>query len=439
MDPSEHVGKTLHRVLSLSLAPVMGTCAGINTGGFEPVACRDDGGTQYLSGLQPAAAADYLELREPSRPEGGEPRTLESFGARCARATDRAACEAKIAAATSPRGFMPGECVQICQESTLIVNAGDTVTVLSSKKDVRAWLGPIDTPEEAVLLVALENYNVGCGDDEYGGVRRKGNGYEVLATRYTSDCAPIEKTLFVLRVDADGNVREVKSEVIESMPNACIGRRPEGLVPGGGRGATRVGAWFAEVAQLEAASVRAFEVLRRELIHHGAPQDLVAQALAARQDEVRHARVMRRVAARYGGEWRAPQVERRPLRSLEEIAVENAAEGCVRETFGALIGMWQARFAGDRDVRRVMRRIARDETRHASLAWAIDGWVRPQLSAAAQRRVAEARRGALDEVAAEARREPDGELVQRAGLPGPGAAERLAANFAQAVVALEAA
>ena len=175
-------------------------------------------------------------------------------------------------------------------------------------------------------------------------------------------------------------VEELESEVIDSESGSCIGRRPAGLVRRAARGATRSGAYFAQVAHLEAASVRAFEVLRRELAHHGAPASLVERAAEARQDEVRHARMMRLIASRHGGAWRSPKVERRPLRSLEDIAIENAAEGCVREAFGAVVGLWQARFARDAAVRRVMRRVE------------------------------EARRRALEEIREEARRGAEREL-----------------------------
>ncbi|WP_438011081.1 ferritin-like domain-containing protein [Sorangium sp. So ce321] len=439
MDSSDHVGRVLRRVLALSLAPVLaGTCAGIDTSGFAAVACRDGREPRYLEGLRPGAAAGYLELREHLHLHGEShaPRAIETSGTPCAQATAPTACAAKIAASSSTEGFRLGECVQICPRHVLIVNAGDDVDVLRSKEEVKAWLGRVDSPEEAVLVAALEGYEVACGGSAPGGVRPADEGYEVLATRFTSLCAPVETTQYVLRVGADGHLGEVASEVIRSSAGVCIGRRAAGLVERAAGGATVVGAWFAEVAQLEAASVAAFEVLGRELAHHGAPRSLIEGASAARRDEVRHARVMRAVAARHGGRWRAPVVAPQPLRSFEELAVENAAEGCARETFGALVGMWQARFAGDRAVRRVMARIARDEVRHASLAWAIDRWARPRLSPAARRRTEEARRSALDEIAAAAQRDPHPDLVRWAGLPGPRAARSLATHFTRSVAAL---
>ncbi len=73
---------------------------------------------------------------------------------------------------------------------------------------------------------------------------------------------------------------------------------------------------------------------------------------------------------------------RRPaLRSLEALAVENAVEGCVRETMGALFAMHQAASAADPHVRATMVSIAPDETRHAALGWAVAEWALDSLRA----------------------------------------------------------
>ncbi|WP_437313800.1 ferritin-like domain-containing protein [Sorangium sp. So ce385] len=435
MASSNPIDKILLRVLSLSLAPLVGGC-GIDTSVFEPIPCGSEGRTPYLAGAEPGAPADYVELRVIASPSGAAtPIALESVGEKCSGAADRTACEEKIAAATSTKGFRLGDCVDFCPDHILIVNTGDEVTVLDTRDAVRAWLGPVDAPADAVLAASLAGYTVRCDKPDEGGVRPDGDAYEVLATRYTEICAPIERTLYVLGVDAGGGVLELETEVIESESGACVGRRPAGLLRAAGRGATPVGAYFANVARLEAASVWAFDVLGRELVHHGAPRPLVERARAAGRDEVRHARVMRRLSARYGGRWQPPRVEPRPVRSLEEIAIDNATEGCVRETYGALVGMWQGRFARDPLVRRVMTRVARDEARHAKLSWAIDVWARPRLSAAERRRVEEARRGALAALEEEARREVDPALVVHAGMPGREAARRLSRNFAEAIAA----
>lgn len=177
------------------------------------------------------------------------------------------------------------------------------------------------------------------------------------------------------------------------------GRRPAGLHdPRDGSARSVAGAWLAHAAWLEGASIYAFVHLARELEERGAPPALVRAALVAANDEVRHTTMMTRLAARYGAA--PPRVEITPVhaRSLEEIALENAVEGCVRETWGAVLALWQSRTAQDPVARATFAMIAADELRHAALAWQIDGWLAPQLSDEALARVAAAREAAIAEL-----------------------------------------
>jgi len=202
------------------------------------------------------------------------------------------------------------------------------------------------------------------------------------------------------------------------------GRRPVGLVePGRVRAHDAVGAWFAKAAWLEAASIHAFLHLSHELRDHGAPRALQKLALAAARDEIRHTAIMTGLARRYGAEPPKVEVVLPRGRSLEAIAVENAAEGCVRETWGAVVALWQAQTALDAEARVAFTVIARDEVRHAALAWAIDRWAAPQLDHAAQVRVALAREAAVRALADE----PAGELPA-IGLPAGDHARHLLAR-----------
>jgi len=120
---------------------------------------------------------------------------------------------------------------------------------------------------------------------------------------------------------------------------------------------------------LEAASVPAFLRLADELRQHGAPAALVARAEQAAADEVGHAAGFAHLRAERGAPSAASPVEvPQAPRSLEALAVENAVEGCVRETFGALVAGYQARTAGDEALRRIMTRVAAEELLHAELA-----------------------------------------------------------------------
>jgi rubrerythrin len=217
----------------------------------------------------------------------------------------------------------------------------------------------------------------------------------------------------------------------------CEGRRPEGLLSDGsveGR-LSALGDFFARLFHLEAASVPAFERLAEELEAQGAPARLVRAARRSAGDEVRHARAMAELARRYGAPLPEVRVEPFRPRSLEALALENAIEGCVRETFGALVSGWQARTAGDSEVRHVMGPIAEEELRHAELSWAIDAWAARGLDAQARSRVQEARREALRTLEREVEeREPLEELVQVAGLPSREAARQLLRGLAELVL-----
>jgi len=111
------------------------------------------------------------------------------------------------------------------------------------------------------------------------------------------------------------------------------------------------------------------------------------------------------------------------------MAVENAVEGCVRETFGAAVAMIQAERAGDMQVRLAMKRIARDETRHAELSWAVAAWLEPQLDADARRRVHEAREQAIAALMNDAAHDPDQSLTDRLGVPNASQARAVLAGL----------
>ncbi|HVK71039.1 MAG TPA: hypothetical protein VM694_41570 [Polyangium sp.] len=194
------------------------------------------------------------------------------------------------------------------------------------------------------------------------------------------------------------------------------------------------GAWLVEAATLEAGSVIAFRELRRDLATLGAPRRLLRAASRAADEERRHTRRTRALARRYGARVPEQPIGETRRLALEELATHNAAEGCVREAFGALVARWQATFAKDPEVRAAMARIADDEARHAVLAYAIDAWAKQRLDPAARARVEAARREAARAIVAPRARDTGrDEALRVLGLPDAADADTLAKRFVAAL------
>lgn len=211
-------------------------------------------------------------------------------------------------------------------------------------------------------------------------------------------------------------------------PGAVCGRRPDGFRAGARHGAG-LGALFARMASLEAASVPAFRTLRAELRAVGAPRSLLRAATRAKRDEIAHARATARLARRFGSRAAGFEVGPRRARAAVAIAIENAVEGCVRETFGALVATWQAGHAHDPQIRAAMRRIARDETEHAALARRVDRFLLARLGPDDRARVEAARLRAIEELAREVDAQIDDPSLEPAGLPSRAASRALLAGL----------
>lgn len=161
----------------------------------------------------------------------------------------------------------------------------------------------------------------------------------------------------------------------------CIGgRATEGMLPIGVSEPTLL-AHLAASAHLEAVSVVAFERLASELARFEAPVGLVDAARDAAKDERRHVALLEKVMENEGGSLEASSLSTtvHPSRSLFQVAVENAREGCVRETYGALVCAFAGNRAEGAELRAAMRIIAEDEGRHAAFSWDLHEWALAKL------------------------------------------------------------
>jgi rubrerythrin len=403
-----------------------------STGGKGEGAVCKNNAWQPLEGLEPAEPADYVSLLVAL---GSASVGMERASTGTACAGSNADCDNALNIAKQTQGLsLTQSCGQVGPCRTYVVTTADgEVKRYTNREELLEFLGPISTPQEAFLLLEYDGYVVRCAPNstidlapgaEPSSAVATADGFEATVMMMVNDC-PITYVQVVASVSRNGEVKELSREMLAAS-NACAGRRPEGWVAQGTAfSGSTLADHFAIMAEFEAASVTAFEVLAGELAHHGAPADLIERLREAAREEVVHARETSAMARALGAEPKPARIEPKPIRSLEAIALDNAVEGCVRETFGAAVGCYQAEAACDPRIAALMRQLAADEIGHAELAFDLHDWLIPKLSAAARARVMSAREAAVDTLACELQVEPGVALRELAGLPGANAAAKL--------------
>ena len=152
---------------------------------------------------------------------------------------------------------------------------------------------------------------------------------------------------------------------------------------------------FVSAARNEYSSVWTFLRLAAELGAVGAPAELIVAALDAADDEVRHAELCAHAA---GGCELAPltmsiaqpRFTARTPEALAMLAVESWNEGCLNEAAAAE----EARLAASEaqgPSGAMLATIARDEARHAALAWSVLAWLQSTAPAITMAALADTR------------------------------------------------
>jgi hypothetical protein len=146
---------------------------------------------------------------------------------------------------------------------------------------------------------------------------------------------------------------------------------------------------WTRMGQMEHASIAAFARFSLQLLALGAPPELVEGCTAALADETAHAKLCFALASAYAGHDIGPG----PLdisnslahATLTDVVDLVLAEGCFGETSAALEALELADAATDPVVFDVYSRIARDEQRHAELAFRFVRWALEQDPRIAER------------------------------------------------------
>lgn len=358
--------------------------------------------TDWTQGLDLPSPPEFLGVVETT---GQKAWFVQSSG-RCLGSSDEEICAPPIT--TESLVSVP----PLSGQRFLVAVNGDVVAIINNYESLTNLLGSIDTATEAELILRSLNYDelipggIPCGavsqDAPHCLVLK-----EVRPLLPADNCSTAEGERTLLCVREDASVFETVEPL--TVYGQCLGgRRPDGLIPsavGSSVSSQEPAGYFAELYRLETAAVAAFAELAYELSRHGAPESLVHRARTAALDEVRHSLMAEKKAAAHGAVLPLPEVRvaRKPERSLFELALQNATEGCVRESFGAAQALLSARGSQAESERQFWQVIAGDEMRHAELSREVAVWLSGQLTRAQKEEIQAARALAYRELEAEVR------------------------------------
>lgn len=154
--------------LALTGALIMGIACGIDESQFTIDVCDDPTRLHLVDKVTTAVAVDYLDVREPIFDEFNDNAffTLESFGSPCVGASDVAACLAAFDALPNHTDFnFPNSPDTCCFSRLIAFTRGDEVGTVSTVAELDAFLGSIDAPGDAALVMLLKHpeHRVRCG------------------------------------------------------------------------------------------------------------------------------------------------------------------------------------------------------------------------------------------------------------------------------------
>ena len=212
----------------------------------------------------------------------------------------------------------------------------------------------------------------------------------------------------------------------------------------GARARATLAAHWTRLAQMEHASIAAFARFSLQLLSVGAPAHLIEACTRAIADETAHTRLCFEMASHYGGLPLGPArldishcLDETSLTGIMKLVL---SEGCLGETGAALEALEAAATATDPAVIQAFSRIARDEQRHAELAFQFLQWalarspssVRSQLAREAAVRLREFELAATPSERPLDTAEPD---LSAHGLLSPTAIHAVRRHAARGVVA----
>ncbi len=171
--------------------------------------------------VQPASAHDYWEYRFSVAGATQTPDSVIGSGGNLTKGELDPAVAAELDATRPESGFgvscLPGYCYKY-----IVAARGTTVELFATLPELNEFLGAIDYPEEAIMLVEGHGYYWDPTDGNAAGVRAVDGGHELLVLELVETCAPVQVDRSLVFVSTAGAVTERDSEVWSRDDDACI-------------------------------------------------------------------------------------------------------------------------------------------------------------------------------------------------------------------------
>lgn len=183
-------------------AGAMPASIGPNEGWMMPK-CGESGLVEPIDVSLLGTRADYVALRMTAG--DGMNLVIHQGGTPCESASDVGACMKRlneIGRSRLPAGCSDANCLS---SSYLVTTRGDLVEVWSGESELRRLLAPIDTIEEALLLLQAQYAIDPCGLRQVG-YRERPNGFELRVKQSGITCRSTSEVYSLKTVTYDGTI-----------------------------------------------------------------------------------------------------------------------------------------------------------------------------------------------------------------------------------------
>lgn len=170
-----------------------------------------------FSRLEPAQKTEYWEMRVGM----GDTSWVLGSGGKVPEDSLPDSLRAALGGLKSLSGF-GGGCLPAYCYRYLVGVRDDGLFSVTTVGELRQFLGEVGNEVEALLLARASGY-YWSNESGGNGIRAVEGGYEVIALKLVSTCAPIVEKRVVLRVEAEtGAVSELRSRTWHRNEHACI-------------------------------------------------------------------------------------------------------------------------------------------------------------------------------------------------------------------------